>query len=129
MRRIAPTYTQKREHLRPLLRYITQRNEPNLIRFLAQKGLTADTPQGLSDALAYWIGKEAQAGRFHQAMKAVYSQLHPDTGAVLSYFGEENSFSGEENKSSFAKKPIFRIGIAVVLVLLLMFILTKIGGD
>ncbi len=132
MKRIAQAYTQKNRNFLPLLEYIAQRKENDLIDFLESKNIDVGTSQkSLIGATIKYIGKEHKKGNFQKAIKELYS-LHPDKNVILELFSKNNleSFQGKEvktEKENFLKTPLFRLLAVIVAVLVLIIVISKIG--
>ena len=136
MKRIAQSYNHKPKHLLPLVSYIAKRNENELIDFLENKKIdTGVDTKDVIDAATLYVAKEQRKGNFKKAIKELYN-LHPDKKAILELFSANENFEGketdtnttkEEGKANFFKTPLFRLIAVIVAVLLLIFVISKIG--
>lgn len=128
MVRIAQAYTKKPNNLKPLVSYIAERNENEMIDLLESKGIdTGKSTKDVIDSMMYYLGAEQKKGNFKVAIKDLY-KLHPDTTALFQLFGKVENFEGNEpQKQNFFQTPLFRLVLVLFVIVTLIVIISKIG--
>jgi hypothetical protein len=141
IKRVGGDYHKKPQNLRELVVYICKRNENGLIEFLENNKVnTGNSKKEIVEKTMLFLGRKQKQGKFKEAIRDLY-KLHPDTEAIVEVFGldkepkkevKEQTMSNFEGSTSttatgITGKPVFRFSVAIVVILLLIIVISKIG--